>query len=751
MAKVENIFHSTSDKFCKNIMIAEEDLEEEKKEIIRRYRRLLRKAKPILKDGDAKLIKRAFYTSMEAHSGMRRRSGEPYIFHPLQVAEICVAEIGLGTTSIIAALLHDVVEDTEYELEDIERLFGKKVATIIDGLTKISGVFDQGSSQQAENFRKMLLTLSDDVRVILIKLADRLHNMRTLESMPRNKQLKIANETIYLYAPLAHRLGLYAFKSELEDLYLKYSEPEVYQDIEEKISETKDSRNKFIRNFIKPIRDRLDSLKVDYEIKGRPKSIHSIWNKMKKQGVPFEEVFDLFAIRIILDVPYHSEKALCWQVYSLVTDYYQPNPDRLRDWVSIPKANGYESLHTTVMSDKGKWVEVQIRTKRMDEIAEKGYAAHWKYKDGKGSDESGLEMWISKVREILEQNDGNAIEFVDDFRSNLYSDEVFVFTPKGDLKTLPQGATALDFAFDIHTEIGAHCLGAKVNQKLVPLNFELKNGDQVEILTSKKQKPNESWLQYVVSSKAKSKIKDVLKEERKQFIDEGREVVKRKLKQLKIEYKQQVLEDIAYYFNVKSVSDLLYLIGIGKIDHSLIKAFNKTEQVEAKEELKDAKSIEDKLRRVRKTDNDLLLLGEDLDLIDYKFAKCCNPIAGDDVFGFVTVSEGIKIHRTTCPNAAELLSNYGYRIIKAKWASSRKHSFEATLSIIGTDRLGLVSDVSNIISEELKVNMRSLSINTEGGIFEGTIRLYVEDTAHLDTLVKKLEKVNGVVKVSRSN
>lgn len=751
MAKVENIFHSASDKFCKNIMIAEEDLEEEKKEIIRRYRRLLRKAKPILKDGDAKLIKRAFYTSMEAHSGMRRRSGEPYIFHPLQVAEICVAEIGLGTTSIIAALLHDVVEDTEYELEDIERLFGKKVATIIDGLTKISGVFDQGSSQQAENFRKMLLTLSDDVRVILIKLADRLHNMRTLESMPRNKQLKIANETIYLYAPLAHRLGLYAFKSELEDLYLKYSEPEVYQDIEEKISDTKDSRNKFIRNFIKPIRDRLDSLKVDYEIKGRPKSIHSIWNKMKKQGVPFEEVFDLFAIRIILDVPYHSEKALCWQVYSLVTDYYQPNPDRLRDWVSIPKANGYESLHTTVMSDKGKWVEVQIRTKRMDEIAEKGYAAHWKYKDGKGSDESGLEMWISKVREILEQNDGNAIEFVDDFRSNLYSDEVFVFTPKGDLKTLPQGATALDFAFDIHTEIGAHCLGAKVNQKLVPLNFELKNGDQVEILTSKKQKPNESWLQYVVSSKAKSKIKDVLKEERKQFIDEGREVVKRKLKQLKIEYKQQVLEDIAYYFNVKSVSDLLYLIGIGKIDHSLIKAFNKTEQVEAKEELKDAKSIEDKLKRVRKTDNDLLLLGEDLDLIDYKFAKCCNPIAGDDVFGFVTVSEGIKIHRTTCPNAAELLSNYGYRIIKAKWASSRKHSFEATLSIIGTDRLGLVSDVSNIISEELKVNMRSLSINTEGGIFEGTIRLYVEDTAHLDTLVKKLEKVNGVVKVSRSN
>lgn len=731
-------------------MVIEEELEEERREIVRRYRRLLRKAKPILKDGDAKMIKKAFYTSMEAHSGMRRKSGEPYIYHPLEVAEICISEIGLGTTSIIAALLHDVVEDTSYELDDIDRLFGKKVAAIIDGLTKISGVFDQGSSQQAENFRKMLLTLSDDVRVILIKLADRLHNMRTLESMPRNKQLKIVNETIYLYAPLAHRLGLYAFKSELEDLYLKYSEPEKYAEIVEKISETKDARNKFIRSFTKPIRDRLNGLNIKYEIKGRPKSVHSIWNKMEKQDIPFEEVFDLFAIRIILDVKYREEKAYCWQVYSLVTDFYQPNPDRLRDWISIPKANGYESLHTTVMSGKGKWVEVQIRTKRMDEIAEKGYAAHWKYKDGNTPAETGLEMWITKVREILEQNNANAIEFVDDFRSNLYSDEVFVFTPKGDLKTLPQGATALDFAFDIHTEVGAHCLGAKVNQKLVPLNFELKNGDQVEILTSNKQKPNESWLQYVVSSKAKSKIKDVLKEERKSYVDDGREVVKRKLKQLKIVYSQSVLEEITRYFNLKSVTDMFYLVGIGKIDHNLIKSFRKTQETKSKD-VKDAKSIEERLKRVRKTDNDLLLLGEDLDIVDYKFAKCCNPIAGDDVFGFVTVSDGIKIHRTTCPNAAELLSNYGYRIIKAKWASSRKHSFETTLAIIGTDRLGLVSDVSNIISEELKVNMRSLSISTEGGIFEGTIRLYVEDTSHLDTLVKKLEKVKGVVKVSRSN
>lgn len=733
-------------------MVAEDELEEERKEIIRRYRRMLRKAKPILKEGDAKLIKKAFYTSMDAHSGMRRRSGEPYIFHPLEVAEICISEIGLGTTSIISALLHDVVEDTDHEIEDIERLFGSKVAQIIDGLTKISGVFEYGSSQQAENFRKMLLTLSDDVRVILIKLADRLHNMRTLGSMPRNKQLKIANETIYLYAPLAHRLGLYAFKSEMEDLYLKYSELEVYKDITQKINSTKDARGKFIRNFIKPIKDNLQKLGAEYEIKGRPKSVYSIWNKMKKQAVPFEEVYDLFAVRITLDVPLEQEKSLCWQVYSFVTDYYQPNPDRLRDWISIPKANGYESLHTTVMSDKGQWVEVQIRTKRMDEIAEKGYAAHWKYKDDSNhSVETGIEMWIGKVREILEQNNGNAIEFIDDFRSNLYSDEVFVFTPKGDLITLPSGATALDFAFDIHTEVGSHCLGAKVNQKLVPLNCKLKNGDQVEILTSNKQKPNESWLQYVVSSKAKSRIKEALKEERKFFIDEGKEIVKRKLKQLKLEYHQENMERIAVFFNTKTVPDLFYLVGTGKIDHSLIKSFQKSinEEKAYKRPVDNIKKVESRLKEAKPKDHDLLLLGEDLDVVDYKFSKCCNPIPGDDVFGFITVSDGVKIHRTTCPNAAELLSKYGYRIIKAKWASSRKQSFEVSLAIIGTDRLGLISDVSNVISSELKVNMRSLAINTEGGIFEGNIQLYVEDTNHIDRLTSKLEKVQGVVKVSR--
>jgi guanosine-3',5'-bis(diphosphate) 3'-pyrophosphohydrolase len=483
------------------------DAVEEKKEIINRYRRLLRKAKPILKEGDARLIKRAFTISLDAHKDMRRKSGEPYIFHPLAVAEICVEEIGLGTTSIVAALLHDVVEDTNIQLGDIERIFGKKITRIVDGLTKIRGVFEYGTSQQAENFRKMLFTLSEDVRVILIKLADRLHNMRTLDSMPRNKQLKVSSETIYLYAPLAHRLGLNTIKTELEDLYLRFTEPTVYHDIASKIDETRATRAKFIKQFVQPIKEELDKLKVEYEIKSRPKSIFSIWNKMRKQNIPFEEVYDLFAVRIIVDTPLEQEKSYCWQVYSIVTDYFTPNPDRLRDWISTPRTNGYESLHTTVMAKNGQWVEVQIRTRRMDEIAEKGYAAHWKYKDNAAQHESNLEKWLVRVRELLERQDLTALEFVDDFRGNLFTEEVFVFTPKGELKTLPIGSTALDFAFDIHTDIGARCIGAKVNQKLVPINHVLKNGDQIEILTSAKQKPNEDWLRFVVSPKAKSKIK----------------------------------------------------------------------------------------------------------------------------------------------------------------------------------------------------------------------------------------------------
>ena len=679
------------------------DVEEENKEIVRRYRQLLRHAKPLLKENDSKLIRKAFNTALEAHSGTRRKSGEPYIFHPIAVAKICVDEIGLGTTSIISALLHDVVEDTEWTIKDIERDFGKKIARIIDGLTKISGVFEHGSSQQAENFRKMLLTLSEDVRVILVKLADRLHNMRTLDSMPVNKQYKIASETIFLYAPLAHRLGLYAIKSEMEDLYLRYTEPEVYDDLVRRIDATKETRNKFIKSFIRPIQRNLNDLNLDYIIKGRPKSIYSIWNKMKKQGIPFEEVYDLFAIRVIVDVPYESEKAACWQVYSIVTDFYKPNPDRLRDWISTPKANGYESLHTTVMAKNGQWVEVQIRARRMDDIAEKGYAAHWKYKDNESSsNSSGLEQWISKVRDMLEQNDSSALEFVDDFRGNLFNDEVFAFTPKGDLKTLPRGATALDFAFEIHTEVGAKCIGAKVNQRLVPINYALKNGDQVEILTSSKQKPNDDWLRFVVTSKAKSKIKDELKEDKKHVADEGKEIAIRKLKHFKIEPSNEVFEKLRVYFDMPNLFDLFYKIGEGSIDNKDLRRF-KDHKMDApiksrpNTKIADAKTFEKEIVKVKS--DDVLLIGEDMDVIDYKLAKCCNPIPGDNVFGFVTVTEGIKVHRVSCPNAPELLANHGHRVVKAKWASQHQSAFLVNLKIIGTDRVGLINDVPGIISD----------------------------------------------------
>ncbi len=737
--------------------MVEIDIEKENKEIVRRYRQLLRRAKPFLKDGDSREIRKAFNVAMEAHQGVRRKSGEPYIFHPIAVARICVDEIGLGTTSIVSALLHDVVEDTEWTVEDIQREFGKKIARIIDGLTKISGVFEHGSSQQAENFRKMLLTLSEDVRVILVKLADRLHNMRTLDSMPEHKQYKIASETIFLYAPLAHRLGLYAIKSEMEDLYLRYTEREKYEEILRKVAATRESRNKFIKSFIRPIQKELSQHKFNYVIKGRPKSVYSIWNKMKKQNIPFEEVYDLFAIRIITDTTLENEKAACWQVYSIVTDFYKPNPDRLRDWISTPKANGYESLHTTVMAKNGQWVEVQIRTKRMDEIAEKGYAAHWKYKDNTSTSESNLERWITKVRDMLEQNDSSALEFVDDFRGNLFNEEVFVFTPKGDLKTLPNGATALDFAFEIHSEVGARCIGAKVNQKLVPITYVLKNGDQVEILTSQKQKPNEDWLRFVVTSKARSKIKDELKEDQKFLAEQGREIAERKLKQLKVEPSNETFDRMRAYFELSNHFELFTKIGEGAIDQKDIKEFKEfkpsttiKKSGKGKQKtpsIRDAKTFEREISKVKA--DDMLLIGEDMDVVDYKLAKCCNPIPGDNVFGFVTVNEGIKIHRTTCPNAPELLANHGHRVIKAKWASEHASSFLVGLKIIGTDRVGLINDVSSIISGQLKVNMRSMSIDTDSGIFAGEIMLYVNDTHHLDVLINNLNKVEGVVKVSR--
>ncbi|GAB3163953.1 RelA/SpoT family protein [Telluribacter humicola] len=738
------------------------DLEQERKEILKRYRKLLRTAKPFLKDNDAKLIKKAYNTSVEAHKEMRRRSGEPYIYHPLAVAQIVVEEIGLGTTGIVSALLHDVVEDTDMTIDDIERLFGKKVGQIIDGLTKISGKFEYGSSQQAENFRKMLLTLSDDVRVILIKLADRLHNMRTLDSMPRDKQLKIASETIFIYAPLAHRLGLYAIKSELEDLYLKYAEPDAYRAVARKLRETKSTRDRFIARFTEPIEHDLNEAGFKYVIKGRPKSIYSIWNKMRKQNKPFEEIYDLFAIRIILDSPseFEREKALCWQAYSIVTDHYKPNPDRLKDWISTPRANGYQSLHSTVMSKTGQWVEVQVRTVRMDEIAEKGYAAHWKYKGNNTSVRGNIEMWINQVRETLENGLGDktaAIEFLDEFRSNLFTEEVFVFTPKGELKVLQRGATALDFAFDIHSEVGARCMAAKVGGTLVPISYVLSNGDQVEIITSNKQKPNEDWLRIVVTSKARGRIKEYLKEESRRYETDGRQMAEKKLKTLGIEVNHEVINQLRAFFECKTPMDFFYRIGKGYIHLDELKKFKKYKEAKDRktkistDEITDGKTFTKILKNIHgdQADSDTLLIGEDMDKIDYKLAACCNPIAGDDVFGFVTINEGIKIHRTTCPNAVELMSKHGNRVIKAKWKSQKEEAFLAGLRITGTDRMGLVNDVTRIISNELHINMRGITIDTKDGVFEGDIRLYVQDTKHLDMLINKLDRVDGVFKVQR--
>jgi GTP pyrophosphokinase len=741
------------------IALTEEVLEQEKKEILKRYRKLLRVAKPFLKEGDAKIIKKAFNLSAEAHKDMRRKSGEPYIYHPLAVAQICAEEIGLGTTSIVAALLHDVVEDTHIELSYIEKEFGQKVAKIIDGLTKIAGITDQSQSIQAENFRKVLLTLAEDVRVILIKIADRLHNMRTLEEMPRNKQLKIASETSYIYAPLAHRLGLYTIKSELEDLYLKYTERDIYEEIAKKLQATKSAREKFIKDFIAPIEKSLRQEGFNFVIKGRPKSIYSIYSKMKKQQIPFEKIYDLFAIRIILDdVKFEDEKAACWKVYSIITDYYRPNPERLRDWISNPRANGYESLHTTVMSATGQWVEVQIRTRRMDDIAEKGYAAHWKYKETgvtKGNtQESGLEQWINKVRDLLENNDTTAIEFLDEFRSNLFTDEVFIFTPKGDLKVLPLGATALDFAFEIHSEVGQKCIGAKVNNKLVPISYKLHNGDQVEILTSAKQTPSEDWLRFVVTSKAKAKIREALRDEKRQYIKKGKEIVDKKMQQYGFDLNDNLYNDLRALFNDKSVADMFYRFGKGYIQPTELKTYKELvnkRRNSTRENIKDVKTFEKFVQNIHqdKENKDVLLIGEDMDKIDYKLASCCNPIPGDDVFGFVTVNEGIKIHRTNCPNATELMSHYGHRILKAQWASKIGESYVVGLRITGTDRVGVINDVTKIISNELKVNMRSLAFDTIENVFEGNCTVLVHDTKHLNILIEKLRQVKGVEQVVR--
>ncbi|HOY30417.1 MAG TPA: RelA/SpoT family protein [Bacteroidales bacterium] len=733
----------------------------EKKEIINRYRNLLRACKPKTSHQDKMLIRKAFKLAVQAHSDMRRKSGEPYIYHPIEVARIAAEEIGLGTTSVICALLHDVVEDTDYTLEDIRGIFGDKVAKIIDGLTKISGIFDtKTESLQAENFRRMLLTLSDDVRVILLKLADRLHNMRTLESLPKEKQFKIASETSFLYAPLAHRLGLFTIKTELEDLAFKHLEPEIYNTISYMVKESEQERKRFISKFIYPIKKDLSDKGIDASIITRTKSNFSIWEKMKKKEIPFEEVYDLFAIRIIINVQPENEKAACFNVYSVVTDHYRPNKDRFRDWISIPKANGYEALHTTVMSHTGKWVEVQIRSVRMDEIAEKGFAAHWKYKDGTHGD-TGLEDWLAKIRELLQSPESNALDFLENFKLNLFADEIYVFTPKGDLITMPLKATTLDFAYNIHSHIGNTCIGAKVNHRLVPLDYTLKSGDQIEIITSDKQTPKEKWFDYVNTAKAKSHIKAFVKEEKKKLAIEGKNMLKKGFDELKIEFSTANVNKLMQYLEYPNPSNLYIdaankIIGIKEIKTCFLETdkenwfrylrfpFTKSKHPEAKKEVAEPAPDQDK----KSTQP---LLSPQVENIQYNIANCCMPIPGDEVIGLIEKNGEITVHQAKCKKAIEFMTLYGKRIVKSKWLNDDSLQFLAGISIKGFDKVGMIRDITDVISKQLNINIRSLTLETNSGIFEGVLTVYIQDTNQLKNLIDNLKMVNGVESINRIN
>ena len=730
-------------------VVVREELE--RKEILKRYKSLLRSIRHELTNEQKKTIRAAFDLALDAHKDMRRKTGEPYIYHPIAVAKIAAQEIGLGTTSIVCGLIHDVVEDSDYTIQDIKRKFGEKTAKIVDGLTKIKEVFDHTDSMQAENFRKMLLTLSDDVRVILVKLCDRLHNMRTLESMGRKNQLKIASETLFLYAPLAHRLGLYNVKSELEDLSIKYTQREAYKEISHKLNAKKAARDRYIRKFIEPIKKKLDEANVKYTIKGRPKSIYSILKKMNQQDIPFEQVFDLFAIRIIVDSLAEKEKSDCWTAYSIVTDIYKPNPSRTRDWITTPKSNGYESLHTTVMGNDGKWVEVQIRTERMDELAEKGYAAHWKYKDSKEGIENeaqaGVDGWLARIKDILDNPSSNALEFLDDFKLQLIHEEIFVFTPNGDLKKLPKGASTLDFAFEIHTQVGSKCIGAKVNNRLVPLSHTLANGDQVEILTSEKQHPRDEWLQYVITGKAIARIRNYLRESKREAADKGKELLKKRFHKEKIEFVEDNIQKLVRYFKVQSSLDLFYSVAKELISADKLQISNilnkKIATTAAPIKVVTAPNTSNKKNEI--------VVGDEYDL-PYSLAKCCNPIPGDDIFGFITIGEGVKIHRTSCPNAVSLMSNYGYRIIKSQWKNTMvktESRFLAGVKIIGIDDVGIVSSLSEIISKNMGVNMKAITIESHEGTFEGMISVFVEDTKHLDDLIANIKQKHPMMDVFR--
>ncbi len=735
--------------------MTEIDLEAENKAIAKEYKELLRISYQNLTDEDKKLIRKAFDVAVEAHSEQRRKSGEAYIFHPIAVAKIVASQIGLGSTGIASALLHDVVEDTDITISDIEKMFNPKIAKIVEGLTKIPKVKnDQEISLQAENFRKMLLTLNDDVRVILIKIADRLHNMQTMDGMVDYKQAKIASETLYIYAPLAHRLGLYNIKTQLEDLGLKYTEPEVYADIFSKIKETKEEQDAYIKAISDVLGKSMKEEGIDFIIKGRPKSIYSIRRKMKAQGVTFDEVYDKFALRIIYKSNLHDEKFLAWKIYSVVTDHYRPSPSRLRDWISSPKSTGYEALHITVMGPMGRWVEIQVRSERMDEIAEKGYAAHYKYKNNT-TEENSLEIWLNQLKEALENSNNNAVDFVEDFKLNLYAKEIYIFTPKGEIKSLPKGATSLDFAFSIHSEIGVKTRGTKVNGKLVPLNYVLNSGDQVEIITSPNQKPTIHWLDYVTTARAKNKIKNVLNDNIKKIGEDGKEILTRKLRHLKITLNETTVNELVNYFKLQTSLDLFYRVGIGAIENQQLRDYaaqkSNTLVNFFKKTIKRNPSINEE--KVHKNDTnkklDLLVFGTEQSKLEYKLSPCCNPIPGDNVFGFVTINEGIKVHKTDCPNAISLQSNFAYRIVQAKWIDSTQEEFNAILKITGMDVMGLTNELTKVISNQMHVNIQSISLNTDAGIFNGQITVVVQNNTILKKLIENIKTVEGIDKVTR--
>jgi len=721
--------------------------------IAKEYKELLKISYQSLSSEDRKLIRLAFNTSVDAHKNQRRKSGEPYVFHPIAVAKIVASKIGLDATCIAAALLHDVIEDTEYNESKIQKLFGKTISKIVVGLTKISKLKkEKDISLQAENFRKMLLTLNDDVRVILIKIADRLHNMRTLEVLSSEKQIKIASETLYIYSPIAHRIGLYDVKSELEDLGLKYTEPEMFNEIKNKIEESKDVQDKYIKNFSRRISDKLKKENLSIKISGRPKSIFSIRNKIVKKNISFNEVYDKFAIRIVYKAKSEIEKFIAWKIYSIITDYYTPNPLRLRDWITSPRSNGYEALHITVVGPGSKWVEVQIRSERMHEIAEKGYAAHFMYKQGK-QNENGLEDWLNRLKEVLENSETSALDFVEDFKLNLYSTEIFVFTPAGELISLPTGSSALDFAFSIHTGLGLKTRGIKVNGKIVPLSHELKSGDQIEIIKSENTKPSANWLDYVKTSRAKSKIRTALKEEKKLLAEDGKEILRRKLKQLKINFDEKNINNLANYFNLRTSLDLFYRVGIGKIENTSLKKFaasNKNRLLNYfRKKISKKDNVISHSEKEIKNNFDQIVFTNEEESLDYTLAKCCNPIPGDNVFGFLTVQDGIKVHKKTCSNSISLQSKFAYRIVKAKWIDSTQEDFSSIIKISGIDNLGIVSEITRIISNNLNINMKKMSFDTFENTFAGTIKLQVKNKSILDKLIEKLKKINGIEKVNR--